>query len=375
MPRGTGGGSIFKRGRIWWCRVYVDGQPVDESSKSTDYEAAKRHLNKMNGKKVRGELGGKRARLTMDRILDVFLQALNVRVGAGTLEIQSMVVNAHLRPYFGGMRPDKITTDVLMEYRASRGREKSNKGTPISPSTINRELSLLRNAMRTAAHNSPPLISLSCIPRFPITNEDACARQGFIDDPEFERLIVELPSYLAPITTVGYQSGVRLGELEAIEWSQVDFIAQLIRLASGRTKGGKPRTCPFIGNMQEVLVAAKAERDKYWPECDLVFHRLGQPLIDFRGAWDSAVGRAGLQGLEFHDLRRSGVRNLSRSGVPEAVIMRITGHKTRAMFDRYNIVNEGDLADAANRVKAYRNSKKGLDSDLNSDNNRDTALK
>src|SRR5207253_1757489 len=103
------------------------------------------------------------------------------------------------------------------------------------------------------------------------------------------------------------------------------------------------------------------------------FHRLGQPLLDFRGSWDSAVKRAGLDDLEFHDLRRSGVRNLSRSGVPEAVIMAITGHRTRAMFDRYNVVSEEDLGDAAKRVKAYRDAKKGLDSDLNGDNNRDSG--
>jgi integrase len=197
---------------------------------------------------------------------------------------------------------------------------------------------------------------LSCIPRFPITNEDECARQGFIDDSEFELLVAELPGYLVPITTVGYQTGIRLGELKKILWPQVDFDGRLIRLRSGRTKGGKPRTCPFIGNMYEVLLAARRDRDEFWPECGHVFHRLGQALIDFRGAW-------------------SGVRNLSRSGVPERVIMSITGHRTRAMFDRYNITSEADLDDAAKRMQAYRDAKKGLESGLNGDKNRDSAQK
>ena len=124
--------------------------------------------------------------------------------------------------------------------------------------------------------------------------------------------------------------------LTEIEWPQIDFDARLIRLRAGHTKGGKPRTCPFLGNMEEILLAAKKDRDTYWPECPWVFHRLGQPLLDFRGAWDTACQRAGLQDLEFHDLRRSGVRNLSRAKVPETIIMKITGHRTRAMFDRYN---------------------------------------
>ena len=122
--------------------------------------------------------------------------------------------------------------------------------------------------------------------------------------------------------------------LTEIEWPQIDFDARLIRLRAGHTKGGKPRTCPFLGNMEEILLAAKKDRDTYWPECPWVFHRLGQPLLDFRGAWDTACQRAGLQDLEFHDLRRSGVRNLSRAKVPETIIMKITGHRTRAMFDR-----------------------------------------
>jgi hypothetical protein len=111
------------------------------------------------------------------------------------------------------MRPENITTAILMAYRNARSTQNTKKSTFTSGSTINRELSLLRNAMRTAAHSSPPLIPMHAILRFPITNEDECARQGFIDDAQFEKLILERPAYLVPITTVGYQTGIRLGEL------------------------------------------------------------------------------------------------------------------------------------------------------------------
>src|ERR1035437_9011032 len=162
MPK-QGTGSIFQCGKIWRCRIHVEGKPVDRTSTSESYEVAKRLLSKMNGEKARGELGGANAKLTMDKILAGFLKALTVRVGEDTVKIQTLVVNAHLHPFFGKMRPEKITTDVLMSYREHRSGEKTNKGTFTSQSTINRELSLLRNAMRTAAMKTPPLIPLSSI--------------------------------------------------------------------------------------------------------------------------------------------------------------------------------------------------------------------
>ena len=280
------------------------------------------------------------------------MKALAIRVRPDTLKIQTLVVDANLRPFFGKMKGDKLTTDILLAYRKHR----ADQGR--SPSTANRELSLLRNCLRTAAHATPPLLPESAIPRFPITNEDNCARQGFLEDSAFEKLIAELPIYLVPLTTVAYNTGIRKGELLKMGWDQISFEGDVLFLYRGETKSGKPRTLPLLGDMRAVLLRAREDRDSHWPDCEWLFQRLGEPIKDFRGAWEAACERAGVADLNFHDLRRSGARNLSRAGVPETVIMKITGHRTRSMFDRYNITSEADLADAAVKLKAHRDSKR-----------------
>ena len=122
----------------------------------------------------------------------------------------------------------------------------------------------------------------------------------------------------------------------------------------GTTKNDEGRVFPFTQELRELLVLQKEETEQLQRQQDMlipwVFHREGKKLGDFRKSWETACKKAGVPGRIPHDFRRTAVRNLVRAGIPERVAMQMTGHKTRSVFERYNIVSEGDLDAAAKRL-------------------------
>jgi integrase len=134
---------------------------------------------------------------------------------------------------------------------------------------------------------------------------------------------------------LGYWTGCRFGEISQLEWSQVDFDGRAVRLRNDQTKAREPRVIPLGGpgnDLHDMLLEQQKRRNALCPDSRWVFFRQGsinpnkesarrgRQVQDIRKAWAAAVKETEINRL-FHDLRRTGVRNLVRAGVPEKVAM------------------------------------------------------
>ena len=185
-------------------------------------------------------------------------------------------------------------------------------------------------------------------------------RTGFFERQEFEAVRSHLPLPLQSLVTFAYLTGWRINsEILPLEWRQVDRQAGMIRLEPGTTKNDDGRLFPFSGfpELAEVIESQWSETKRIEQErgivCRWVFHRAGRQIKSFHKAWQSACSIAGYPQRIPHDFRRTAVRNLVRAGVSERVAMQLTGHKTRSVFDRYDIVNETDLRDAVRKLGRF----------------------
>ncbi|MGQ0722179.1 MAG: tyrosine-type recombinase/integrase [Candidatus Eiseniibacteriota bacterium] len=124
------------------------------------------------------------------------------------------------------------------------------------------------------------------------------ARQGFFEPPEFEAVVAALPAYLKDFTRFAYLIGWRKGEIISLRWSDVDRDARAIRLRPEASKNGKGRVVPLDRDLGALIErrwqARRIDRAGEVHMTDLVFHRDGEPVGDFRKAWTTACLEAGL---------------------------------------------------------------------------------
>ena len=276
---------------------------------------------------------------------------MNVRRSAVELDRR---IRLHLTPHFGGRRLATITTPDINSFILKRradviatGEGDGRTERKVSNGEINRELTTLKRIFNLERQNR----KLVQVPHIPMLKERN-VRTGFFECEQLERVLDLLPPAVRPAVQFAYITGWRIpSEVLPLQWVQTNDTRLEVHVSPHTTKNDEGRTFPFTDALQQLLEAQKAEHDRLKAEevlCPWVFHRTGKKvkgkrITRFTKAWRKACEKAGTPGRIPHDLRRTAVRNLVRAGIPESVTMQLTGHKTRSVFERYNIISECDL--------------------------------
>ena len=366
MERGLG--TVYLRGKTWWIQYYLNGYPYRESSGSSKKMAAKELLKKRLGEVSEGKTPTVRFDKVMFKdLIEDFLDDYRIKERKSLARAERSA--NHLLREFGRYRANAVTTPRVNDYIKKRLEEGA------ANATINRELAALKRMLKLAVQQTPSKIER--VPHVPMLVEKN-VRTGFFEHDGYLALRDALPSYLKPFVTFAYKTGWRESEIADLTWNRVDLEAAIVRLDPGTTKNDEGRTVYLDGELQELFRKQWEERRRTRRLTEYVFpnHDGTGRIKDFRYRWNEACRSAGLgygyrldgayvekwqdklpAGPILHDFRRSAVRNMVRSGVPETVAMKISGHKTRSVFDRYNIVSEEDLKQAAAQQEKYLSEK------------------
>ena len=357
----------------WWIVYHVNGRRHAENAHTTNRADAVRLLKKKTGDAAIGlPVGPQLDRTTVNDLLAMVEADYKANSRRSLDRVQQ--AGAHLRAFFRGERKARdITADLITAYQAHRlaGKKcercdgtgklppanlacaKCEGSGDITPahSTVNYEVAMLRRGFHLGARAG----KVGVRPEVAMLHIDN-ARQGFFEPDQYRAVLAHLPDYLQPVATVAYISGWRVkSELLSRQWRHVDFANGWIRLDPGESKNGEGREFPFTPQLRTVL---EAQRDRVrafgmrtgqlipWLFC----HNDGSPIQDFRGAWAKACLAAGVPGRLVHDLRRTAIRNLERAGVPRSAAMKLTGHKTEAVYRRYAITDSAMLQEAAEKL-------------------------
>jgi integrase len=343
-----GHGMLYQRGRIWWIQFYLNGQRVRLSSESQEESEALALLKEKVARVTLGEpMVVRSARVTYDDLRTDLVTHYEA-TGSRDLEEAGWRLK-HLDRAFSGVRASQIPGSVIEKYIVQRQRAGAANG------TINREVAVLLRMLRLGLEHQK-------LVRLPIVHKpkEAAPRAGFFEADAFQAVRGHLPADLQAAVTIAYTFGWRMqSEVLALETRQLDLAARTIRLDPGSTKNDEGRVVYLTPELRELL-AAHVERVQAlgrdlkrvvpWLFPHFAKPHRGSQRRDFRKAWKTACTDAGYAGMLRHDFRRTAVRNMVNRSIPERVAMTITGHKTRAVFDRYHIVSPADLQEASRKL-------------------------
>lgn len=318
----------------WVAQYYVDGKRFRKSTGTAikvEAEAILRDWMSASekGEKAKPQTQGLTYDILRDDLLAYYAEQQHKSLRKRLDGTPYLYPQTALDEFFNGRRVNKIDNDVASAFIKTRRAE------GISNDAINNSLRLLRRMFTLAYDNR----KLTHLPKFNLLKGKS--RSGFLPHDQFQKLFNAMPKHLRPLLLLLYFTGVRVGEAEKIEWTAVDLKTARITLLEGETKNNQPRVLPLPDSLVTLLSAVKVREGRVFPTKRAM-----------QSAFAKACATAGIEGLMIHDLRRSAVRNLRQAGVAEGVAMKISGHRDRSVFERYNVVDLDDIMQASKQLQS-----------------------
>jgi len=353
--------GVFKKQGVYWIDYYVDGhrkrERIGPDKRLAETVHRKRKVEIAEGKyldKLRP------VTTTFDELAETYLAYARdqQQKRSWTRDRTSLTT---LAAAFGGKRLTEITPAAIEQYRAWRKATISRRGRPVMPGTINRELACLKRAFNVARKGlvvlkggAPLANPMAMVSQERERNE----RDRVLSAEEFSRLLQAAEGWLQPMLLVAYHTGMRQGEIRSLRWEQVDLRRGTIRLKSTDTKTDEGRLIPLNPTLTTVLKSATRYVGCPWVfvNPDTLWRASGDPRYktsSITHACARGCRKAEVTDATFHDLRHTFVTNARRAGIDYLSIMAITGHKTMAVFKRYNTVDERDLRQARQQMDTY----------------------
>lgn len=255
---------------------------------------------------------------------------------------------AHVVEHLGSKKIGQVNLDDIEAYRKLREGERTVKGTPPSPATVNREVALLKRMLNYAVTRKK--LRTNPLREVEMVHENN-VRQVMIDEKDFEKILAHANTHLYPILVTAYDTGLRKDTILSLRWSEIDMVNKTIKVATVDSETKKrPPLLRMTDRVYEALEALAHSTSGYV----FVNPKTNKPWVNIRKMWSRALKAAEIEGKWIHDLRRSFCTNARKRDVPESVVMKMSGHKTRAVFDRYNIVDDADISEAVRRIEEGR---------------------
>lgn len=286
--------------------------------------------------------------------------------------------------FFGDIAVKAFNYEMIRSYTinlATSPKKSKNATEPPKQSTINRKTAVLRKMLNVAIqlgwlernpfNQGKPLIDTKAErnrTRILTYDEErrllaACTGDQFVTykrkGKEITANVGPIREHLRPIIIMAIDTGMRKGEIFAVERGQIDLDNRMISLRAEQTKGLKARSMPISERLYAELV-------RYFEGKTIAAN---EPIFggvkNCRKAFESACEAAGIKDLVFHDLRHTATTWLDEAGVTEAVKKNIVGHSSDVVHQKYNNLSSDILMSVKEKIDTFR---KKVDEELEQQN-------